>query len=214
MRKHERAVLAPWIELAEQAEAQEGEGRNHLVRMSRMASCLTNALAQREQHRAILTPGRIRILSLAIQLHDIGKLDIPVSILHKPAALTADEFRIVQTHAEAGAKRLEAALRTHPGHPVLEAGVVIARHHHEQWRGGGYPDGLDGEAIPLEARIAAVVDVYEALRTNRAHRRAFPHRLSIDIMMSEKGRQFDPDIVDTLAAIESRFAAIRRRLPG
>ena len=121
-------------------------------------------------------------------LHDIGKIGIPDEILLKPGRLTDDEWVIMRQHPEYAYQFLTPI-------PYLQAALPIPRHHHEKWDGTGYPDGLAGEDIPLPARIFAVVDVWDALSSDRVYRRAWPKDEVIDYLKREAGKHFDPTVV-------------------
>lgn len=129
-----------------------------------------------------------RRLALAARLHDVGKIAVPSSILHKPRRLTPDEYRYVQQHPVVG-ERLIAPLVNDPGV------VAVVRHHHECFDGTGYPDRLSGTRIPLLARIIAVVDCFDALTSRRPYRQALPRARALDVIRSCAGSQFDPEIV-------------------
>jgi len=132
----------------------------------------------------------VTLVREAAPLHDIGKIAIPDSILLKPGKLSDEEFEVVKTHALLGARVLAGA-----DSELLEVAERIVRHHHERWDGGGYPDGLAGEAIPAVARIAAVADVFDVL----VHERPYRDSWSVDEAAAEirkgAGTQFDPDVV-------------------
>jgi len=127
-------------------------------------------------------------------IHDVGKIGIPDSILKKPGKLTDDEWEIMKTHPDIGADLIKDL--------EMYAGVVdLVRHEHEHWDGNGYPKGLQGEEIPLGARIIAVADAYNALITDRPYRDAYPPEQAIDIIKSESGTHFDPQVVDAFLEI-------------
>ena len=115
----------------------------------------------------------------------------------------------MKTHAAQGAEKLEAVQRKFPGNAQLDMGIAIAKYHHEKWNGQGYPQGLAGEAIPLAARIMAVVDVYETLRAKRCYKAAFSHEESVDIIVTSGGTHFDPEIVKVFVELKEDFRAIR-----
>ena len=143
----------------------------------------------------------------ASPMHDIGKVAIPDSILLKPAALSADEWEVMKTHTEIGAKMLSDSLS-----PFLQMGVDIAHYHHERWDGSGYPKGLRGEEIPLTARIMNIVDQYDALRSSRPYKEGFSHERALKIMLGGDGRtlpqHFDPTLINVFIRIADRFAEI------
>jgi putative two-component system response regulator len=143
-----------------------------------------------------LGPQRIALIRTASRLHDVGKLGVEDAILRKPAALTAEERLAMQQHAELGRDILAGS----PSE-LLELAAVIAWTHHERWDGTGYPRGLTGEEIPLEGRIAAAADVYDALTSDRPYRPALPQAAALELMASERGRHFDPTVLDALVAV-------------
>ncbi|MEX2228138.1 MAG: HD-GYP domain-containing protein [Dehalococcoidia bacterium] len=145
-----------------------------------------------------LAPERLRALSHGALLHDVGKIAVPDAILCKPTALTEDEFGIIRHHPAQGEAMLAAAFRGR-----VERAVI--RHHHEWFDGTGYPDRLAGDDIPLEARIAAVADVYDALRSDRSYRPAWQLETARDFIASESGTHFDPRCVDALRRVADRF---------
>src|SRR5690606_1798821 len=125
---------------------------------------------------------------------------VPDAVLHKNGALSSSEYDVIKEHPARGAEMLR-----HHFDQKAEAHVI--RHHHERWDGAGYPDGLAGEAIPLEARIAAVADVYDALRSNRAYRPAWTAEKAQALMREESGTHFDPACVEALFEVIDRFEA-------
>lgn len=142
--------------------------------------------------------------SLIVQaspLHDIGKITTPDDILLKPGKLTPDEFEIMKQHAQKGCEILHMASKEMGdyGDFLLEA-QSIAKSHHEKWDGSGYPEGLKEEAIPIGARIMAVADVYDALRSERPYKKGMSHEQAIEIVMDGKGSHFDPKVVDAFMA--------------
>ncbi len=142
-----------------------------------------------------LGPDQQRNLEFAALLHDVGKIAIPKQIINKPGKLDADEWLLIKTHAVEGQKLLDRV-----GGFMSEVGLIV-RSHHERWDGGGYPDGLAGEAIPLEARIIACCDSWNAMRTDRAYRKALPKDEALAELRVNAGLQFDPRIVEVLLQI-------------
>lgn len=141
-------------------------------------------------------PDRVALIKLAAAMHDIGKIGIPDSILLKPGSLTADEFDLVKRHTEMGASMLSGSTNA-----MLRMAEEIARSHHERWDGTGYPDGLMEENIPESARIVTVIDVYDALISDRPYRQAYSEEEALEIMRDERGRQFDPRIFDAFMSV-------------
>jgi len=137
-----------------------------------------------------LPADEVELIQAASPMHDIGKVGIPDSILLKPAALTPDERRIVETHTLIGAEIL-----ANPSNQLMQTACDIALSHHERWDGNGYPHHLAGERIPLPARIACLADVFDALATRRCYKDAYPIEKVVQIIKDQTGRQFDPDVV-------------------
>jgi putative nucleotidyltransferase with HDIG domain len=143
---------------------------------------------------------QLKALEAAALLHDTGKLVVPEHILNKPGRLTPGEFEKMKRHASAGAEILSAIQFPYPVVPIV-------RHHHENWDGSGYPDGLKGTQIPLGARILQVVDCFDALTSDRPYRRRLPDDEALAILMERRGTMYDPLIIDTFAAVKDKLAA-------
>jgi putative two-component system response regulator len=145
----------------------------------------------------------------ASPMHDVGKIAIPDAILAKPGALTPHEWEIMKGHSALGARLIAGGQSAY-----LVMGAEIALGHHERWDGGGYPNGLAGEAIPLAARIMQICDVYDALRSRRPYKPPFEHERSVEIIRKGDGRtlpaHFDPDVLAAFARSAGRFAEIWR----
>ncbi len=183
--------------LARMVEFRDEETGQHLHRMSSYCEILARKIGWDEQRRE-----QIR---LASQLHDVGKVAIPDSILLKPGKLTDEEFDVIKGHAEAGYRMLAGSASE-----VVRMGAEIARTHHERWDGKGYQRGLMGEEIPVEGRIAAVADVFDALTSDRVYRSALPVKSAIEMMRDERGAHFDPDLLDAFLGALDEVEAIRR----
>jgi putative nucleotidyltransferase with HDIG domain len=136
-----------------------------------------------------------RNLEFGALLHDVGKVAIPKSIINKPGKLDPHEWTIIKTHTLEGQKMLDRV-----GGFMRDVGLIV-RSHHERWDGAGYPDGLAGAAIPLEARIITCCDAWNAMRTDRPYRAALPAHTALSEIRANAGRQFDPDVVDALLAV-------------
>ena len=151
----------------------------------------------------------------ASPMHDIGKIAIPDAVLMKPGSFTPEEWTIMRTHAAFGAKILSKAAS---GSPYLTMGAEIAQNHHERWDGGGYPNGLKGEAIPLPARIMNICDQYDALRSLRPYKPAFSHAKTMAILTAGDGRtlpeHFDPAVLAGFGKVAGRFEEIFDSLSG
>ncbi|NOR25939.1 MAG: HD domain-containing protein [Desulforhopalus sp.] len=146
------------------------------------------------------------LIHMASPMHDIGKVGIPDSILTKPGKLTAEEYEIMKTHAKMGYDTLN-----HSERPILKAAAIIAGEHHEKFDGRGYPNGTAGKAIHLYGRITAVADVFDALGSDRVYKKAWPLAKITALFQEERGKHFDPDLVDFLLANLEQFRDIRIR---
>ncbi|MYZ44107.1 response regulator [Schauerella aestuarii] len=167
------------------AEYRDNETGQHVIRMSRYAQLLGRAAGMSESVADDLLN--------AAPLHDIGKIGIPDSILLKPGPLSADEWAVMKTHAEIGAR----IIGEHRN-PMLAMARRIALSHHEKWDGTGYPYGLVGDAIPFEARIVAVCDVLDALTSRRPYKEAWPTERALEHIDAQRGKHFEPAVVDLL----------------
>ena len=182
--------------LARLVEYRDEETGHHLHRMSSYCELLARQAGLPEQ--------RCELVRLASQLHDVGKVAIPDSILLKRGKLTPEEFEVIKGHAETGFQMLSGAAAE-----VVQLGALIARTHHERWEGSGYPRGLAGEGIPPEGRIAAIADVFDVLTSDRVYRPAFPVKSAIEMMREERGRHFDPELLDAFLEALPEVEAIR-----
>jgi PAS domain S-box-containing protein len=153
-----------------------------------------------------LDPERVELLRVASPMHDVGKIGISDNVLRKPGKLTPEERAEMERHVEIGHRILAGS-----GIEVLELAAEIALTHHEWWDGSGYPRGLSRSEIPLSGRIVAVADVFDALTTDRVYRPAMPIDQAIELMRSERGTHFDPEVLDVLLEDVPAFAAIQRR---
>lgn len=201
--------------LAFLAETRDPETGDHILRTQRYVERLARALQGHPRFRDTISEDYIRLLTQSAPLHDIGKVGIPDEILLKPGRLTAQEWAIMQTHAALGARAIERAERA-VDHPVefLRLAREIAHWHHERWDGGGYPDGLAGEAIPVSARLMAVADVFDAMISPRVYKPAMAFPEARDRIAAERDRQFDAAVVDAFVADYEEWVAIARRHGG
>jgi len=198
--------------LAHLAETRDPETGNHILRTQGYVRELASLLREHPRFCQVLNERYIDLLALSAPLHDIGKVGIPDAILQKPGGLTAEEWKIMKTHAEIGAKAIEQAEQdVEQRVAFLALAKEIAHCHHEKWDGSGYPDGLAGDAIPLSARLMALADVFDALISVRVYKPAMPYDKARDIITAGRGAHFDPDLVDAFLAHFDRFVAIAER---
>jgi putative two-component system response regulator len=143
------------------------------------------------------------------RLHDTGKVHIIDAILNKPDKLTPEEFEQMKYHTIEGARIIERMIKHTGEEEFLHNAKLFAEYHHERWDGNGYPHGIKGEEIPLQGRILAVVDVYDALVSKRPYKEPFTHEKAIDIIMDGAGKQFDPKIVEVFFQVKDEFKSVR-----
>ncbi len=197
--------LAGIFAMAKLEESRDNYMEKHLERVRTFCCLLTERLHGHPSYGQEIDSGFTDNIYYASPLHDIGKAAIPDHILIKRGRLTNEEFTIMKSHADHGARTLETLKRNYPGSEVLAMGIAISRHHHEKWDGTGYPQGLSGEDIPLAARIMAVADVYDALRSDRCYKRAFSHEYSSRVIRKKSGSHFDPEIVSAFVDLQEEF---------
>lgn len=150
----------------------------------------------------------IALISMASAIHDVGKISIPEEILNKPGKLTAEEFEIMKTHSEIGAKMLSELPIEQLHSPLAKAAYEICRWHHERYDGRGYPDGLKGEEIPISAQVVALADVYDALTSERCYKKAFSHEEALTMILEGKCGAFNPILLQCLNEISDRLKAL------
>jgi putative two-component system response regulator len=180
------------------SEYKDNETGLHVIRMSHIARVLGLAAGMSEQEADDLLH--------AAPMHDVGKIGIPDRILQKPGPLDPDEWKVMQRHALIGAE----IIGEH-AHGMLALARNIALTHHEKWDGSGYPNGLAGAAIPLEGRIAAIADVFDALTSVRPYKKAWTEEAALDFLVEQKGRHFDPALVDLFTEQMPAIRAIGAR---
>jgi putative nucleotidyltransferase with HDIG domain len=178
--------------LGDVVEADDGYTGNHCKSVVRLTLALGEELG--------LNPARRRNLEFGALLHDVGKIAIPKEIINKPGKLDPAEWTIIKTHTIEGQKMLDRV-----GGFMRDVGMIV-RSHHERWDGDGYPDGLAGESIPIEARIIACCDAWNAMRTDRPYRKALPHAEALAELQANAGTQFDPKVVAALVRVVEPLA--------
>lgn len=204
--------------LARAAEYRDDDTGQHVLRVGRYAALISEELG--------FPAAAIELIEQAAQLHDVGKIGIPDSILHKPGKLDPQEFEIMRSHCGMGRRIINPLsheesirLKQHTSvgmqimnstsSPVLKLASVIAATHHEKWDGSGYPNGLSGNDIPIEGRIVAVADVFDALGSDRPYKKAFPVDKCVEILKDGRGKHFDPNVLDAFLRRLDDAVAIR-----
>ncbi|MDR1947191.1 MAG: HD domain-containing protein [Desulfovibrio sp.] len=176
----------------------------HISRTTRLLSILTDNLPLGSIYAESVALWDTAMFLQSSQLHDIGKISIPDVILLKPGPLSADEREKMKTHADVGAHMIAQLQEQVEGSDFLEHAKIMAGTHHERWDGGGYPLGLKKEEIPLQGRMMAFADVYDALISKRPYKEPYSSEQALDIIRRERGRQFDPELTDIfLKAMEN-----------
>ncbi len=197
--------------LARLAEIRDPETGNHILRTQAYVELLARRLQSHPRFAATLSDDYIKLLARSAPLHDIGKVGIPDAILQKPGKLDAEEWEIMKTHARLGAEAIEQAdLDSEKQLDFLTLAREIARWHHERWDGAGYPDGLQGEAIPVSARLMALADVFDALISPRVYKAPIPLAQACEIMRAGRGSHFDPDACDAFLDVFEQMGEIAR----
>jgi putative two-component system response regulator len=206
------------LSLARAAEFRDNETGNHVVRVGCFAGIIAEELG--------LEPSRVTMIAQAATLHDLGKIGMPDSILLKPGKLDTEEFEVIQKHCGYGRRicrpmSLDAMGNLTPHttvganilngctSPLMELAAAIALTHHEKWDGTGYPLGLEGQDIPLEGRITAVADVFDALTSKRPYKAAFSVQKSFAIMEEEREKHFDPTVLDAFFARKDDLVTVQ-----
>lgn len=190
-RQLEAAQVEMLIRLAKAAEFRDDDSGEHTWRVAHTCALIAQELS--------LPRERVELLLRAARLHDVGKIVIPDGILLRPGSLTPAEFEVVKGHTTAGAQLLSGGRS-----PLMKLAETIALTHHERWDGTGYPAGLLGDAIPLESRILAVADTFDALTHDRIHRAAVSPDRAVNVIRDNAGRQFDPRVVDAFLVLYGR----------
>lgn len=184
-------------------EFRNGESGLHVLHIQTITEMLLRQLVQKENNRYALSKEQIRMITTASALHDIGKISIPDEILNKPGRLTAEEFAVIKGHSMAGANMLSELPLDQKEEPLVKTAYEICRWHHERYDGGGYPDGLKGEEIPVSAQVVALADVYDALTSERCYKDAYSHEKAIEMILAGQCGAFNPLMLECLLDISS-----------
>jgi response regulator RpfG family c-di-GMP phosphodiesterase len=202
------------LALAKMVEHRAQETQAHLQRMQLYAVALSEEAARLPHFSSQVNDAFIEMLACCAPLHDIGKVGLPDHILLKPGKLDGEERMLMQAHTTMGAETLQEVARSHSSaQAFLQMAIDIIRHHHERYDGQGYPDGLSGDAIPLAARIVAIGDVYDALRSRRAYKPALSHGAALQVTIETAGKQFDPVLMKAFQQAALQFETIYRDNP-
>ena len=180
------------------------ESREHILHIKTATEMMLRQLVKLTDAYP-LTEADIALITTASSLHDIGKIRIPEEILNKPGRLTDEEFQIMKTHSELGAAIIKD-MDFPQDHPLVHTAWEISRWHHERWDGKGYPDGLKGEEIPISAQVVSIVDVYDALTSERCYKKAFDHDTAIQMILDGQCGQFNPTLLNCLKELSIQLS--------
>lgn len=192
-------------------EARDNETGNHIVRTKEFCKVLAESLGKREKYKGVITTEKVQEIFVSAPLHDIGKVGIKDCILQKAGKLTDKEREEMKRHTIIGYEALLNATEKLGAESFLNCALDLTRSHHEKWDGSGYPDGLAGEDIPLAARIMAVSDVYDALTSKRVYKQPVSHEQSTEMIISESGTHFDPEVIEAFKMCEADFKKIAEK---
>jgi len=198
--------------LADVIEERDKETGGHNDRTSAYVKLLINAMDERGVYADEIRGWNLEMVVLSARLHDMGKIHILDAILNKPGKLDNEEFEQMKTHTTAGAEIISRMIKQTGEEEFLHNAKLFAEYHHERWDGTGYPHGLKETEIPLQGRIMAIVDVYDALVSRRPYKEAFTDEEAIRVITTNAGKQFDPKIVEVFLEVKDQLKAVREAL--
>ena len=197
--------------MADMVESRDSNTGYHILKTADYVKIILEALKKKGYYSDKLTPKYISDVEMSAPLHDIGKINIPDSVLNKPGKLTDEEYEIMKGHTTAGKKIMEKAIETVQGENYLKEARNMAAYHHEKWDGSGYPEGLKGPVIPLSARIMAVADVFDALTAKRVYKEPMSYEKAMSIIEEGSGTHFDPKIVEVFVESEKEVRRVLKK---
>jgi putative two-component system response regulator len=199
------AVLSTVAELVEFRDDLTGE---HINRTQRYLKLLVDELLKKKIYQEDVLSLDLKFFLPSSQLHDVGKIAIKDTILNKPGKLTAEEFEVMKTHTTVGVKAIERIEENTREHAFLKHAKIFAGTHHEKWDGTGYPAGLSGQDIPLQGRLMAIADVYDALISSRSYKPPISTEDAARIIRDGRGKHFDPLLIDVFNNVSGEFAKV------
>jgi putative two-component system response regulator len=209
LNKLQNSIIAVLVDMVENRDRGTG---GHIERTSMYIKILIDALKSHGVYTDELASWDEEKVVSSARMHDLGKISITDLIINKPGKLTEEEFEVIKAHALEGERIIDKIIsQTGEGDFLLNA-KLFAGSHHERWDGKGYPRGLKGEEIPLQGRIMAIVDVYDALVSERSYKKAFPEEEAVKIIMENSGTQYDPKIAEIFFEVREKFKAVRESL--
>jgi len=195
------------ISLANMIESRDDSTGQHVKRTSRYVEMIIEELKNRNMFHEVIDDDYIYNVIKAAPMHDIGKIKVPDHVLQKPGKLTEEEFEIMKRHSPEGGSIIRTIMDQIEERDYIDVAYNVAAFHHEKWNGRGYPDGLSGEQIPLEARIMALADVFDALISKRCYKDAMSLDKAFDIIEESKGEHFDPQIAQVFVELRPEIEA-------
>jgi len=184
----------------------------HIERTSIYISILINAMEERGLYAEEMRGWDVEKIISSAKMHDLGKISITDIIINKPGKLTTEEYDLMKAHAIEGERIIDEIIARTGEREFLRNAKLFAGYHHERWDGTGYPRGLQGAEIPLQGRIMAIVDVYDALVSERPYKKAFTDEKAVEIIMENAGTQYDPKIAEVFYEVRDQFKAVRQNI--
>ena len=212
MKVHEKTAIVAELQnavlttVAELVEFRDEKTGGHITRTQHYLQVLVNGMISEGVYVDEVSNWIMDFFLLSAQLHDVGKIAITDTILNKPDKLTFEEFEIMKTHVTVGVDAIEQIMKNTKEHVFLDHALLIAGTHHEKWDGSGYPLGLKGKNIPLEGRLMAIADVYDALVSERPYKKAFSHEDAFKIITDGDGSHFDPLLISVFKKVAHLFS--------
>jgi len=204
----QNAILGTMANLVESRDDITG---GHIERTQSYLRILLGAVWKSDFYREEVSTWDTELLLQSAQLHDVGKISIDDSILRKPGKLTPEEFTKIKEHAETGKKIIDGIELKASQQVFLEQAKILALTHHEKWDGSGYPNALKGEEIPLQGRLMAIADVYDALISDRPYKKAFTHEQAVETITKDSGTHFDPSLVELFLSVADEFEQVQNK---
>ncbi|MDR1868376.1 MAG: response regulator [Treponema sp.] len=198
--------------LANMVENRDKGTGGHIERTSAYIKILVDEMKKRGVYTSEVSVWDVEKIVSSARMHDLGKISITDIIVNKPGKLTEEEYEIMKTHALEGERIIDEIIAQTGEGEFLRNARLFANSHHERWDGRGYPYGLKGEEIPLQGRIMAIVDVYDALVSERPYKKAFSDNEAVDIIMSNVGTHYDPKIAEVFFEVKDQFREIRTQM--
>ena len=195
--------------MADLVENRDKNTGGHIDRTSVYMEILINEMLNKKIYEDEILSWNLESVISSARLHDVGKIVIPDSILNKPGALDNEEFDIMKTHSMEGELIIDKAIERTGDAEFLRNAKMFAAYHHERWNGTGYPYGLSETGIPLQGRLMAIADVYDALVSERPYKKAFSHEEAVEIIMNDSGKHFDPLITEVFNTVSEKFKEVK-----